>query len=131
MIKNKSKIKTYKIKSIIEISRHGARSSGEVGRKDDYKLCLVRQGLSFIGFAQNIQSAQITSKRYELNKYFEHKLSKFRVFIYSTTYQRAERSSYGYAVGLCNYGMDFHFDNVEEKSIAGRLPFTQKFGKIY
>jgi hypothetical protein len=87
-----------KIQKIIHISRHGARTSSSIGRKEDIELSTIRKGLTPIGFYQFYeQGLQLVQ-----DNFFKEILNERtgQISIHCTNYQRTIDSSQALISGI-------------------------------
>jgi hypothetical protein len=86
------------IKSIIQLYRHGARTSSSIGRQDDTQLALMRKGLTFAGYSQFYYLGNRFFQKYINNYPFKFKFLN----MYLNEKDRVIYSSYAFLDGFLN-----------------------------
>lgn len=125
-----------KIKAIVKIFRHGARTSSSIGRLEDHLLSPYRMGLTCVGYSQffkkGLDILNIKEKNFddEFNNDFNSFLNKGKMNIILSNKSRVLESAQALADGILSYNSEDHqnFEYKEEKAFAENVYECEQYG---
>jgi hypothetical protein len=125
-----------KIKSIVKIFRHGARTSSTIGRLEDKILSPDRRGLTCVGYSQFYKIGMDIRNKIENNfdsefyEDFDSFLKKGKMKIVLSGKNRVLESAQALADGIicAHTDLDKNFEFRLEKKFVENLYECEKFG---
>lgn len=125
------KNKTQTIKSIIQLKRHGARTSSSIGRKEDILLSPFRKGLTCVGYFQFFQYGREYASEPFFKKILNH--SNLNINLITSDKSRVLTSAYGFIDGILSSGnlvdLDSEFLDTKENDFSENTFKMPKFNK--
>jgi len=127
-----------RIKSIVKIFRHGARTSSAVGRLEDNLLSNHRMGLTCVGYSQFFKIGKDLLQKRETNfdsefyEDFESFLNKGKMNIILSNKSRVLESAQAFADGILSSKHEQHknFLFKEEIFFSENVYNSEKYGNI-